>query len=487
MYAEGIEQPRMAMNTLPPGQQIASWHRTPPSRHVLATLCIVSAMHLWPHTIVSGQTGPTTNNPQVVSVVASKQGIWNTYFPDITRGKDSTLLVVFYSSPGHESDQGRIAMVHSSNQGRTWSSENVIVDTPLDDRDPSISHLKDGTLILNWFTRLSVPGGRLLRVNVARSTDNGESWSEPVVLQTPFSNVACSDKALELSDGSLIIPLYGFDAGGYSAAALVRSVDGGRTWPGASLRVIALDPSRRVMYYEPALVELEPGHVLCLLRTNVGDSFENHSYDGGEHWGTPARLTIKAHASNLLLCDNQFLVHCYGDVSGTFGAGRNVVMLVTPVGTEWPTGTQRLIYFAGQMDAAYPSSILLDKNTVLTVFYDAAKGFVGSVSTPLRDVVGTITGAGAVPTATGISAFPNPFNSVTHIALRLPSAAPAPEARVFDPLGREIATLRSATTWGTTFNFTWDGRTGDGGGAPSGVYYVQCGSHSSVVKLLLLR
>ena len=55
----------------------------------------------------------------------------------------------------------------------------VAVDTDLDDRDPSVACLKDGTLLLNWFTLQK----NQIAVLLARSTDNGKTWSEPVPIK----------------------------------------------------------------------------------------------------------------------------------------------------------------------------------------------------------------------------------------------------------------------------------------------------------------
>src|SRR5438128_5775330 len=80
-------------------------------------------------------------------------------FPDVCRLRNGDLFCVFYCGYGHVSKPsagwpkgGRIMAVRSSDNGQNWSKPVVVVDTDQDDRDPSVACLKDGTLLLNWFT-----------------------------------------------------------------------------------------------------------------------------------------------------------------------------------------------------------------------------------------------------------------------------------------------------------------------------------------------
>src|SRR5690348_9890624 len=73
-------------------------------------------------------------------------------FPDLCRLHNGELFCVLYSGYGHVSTPnaawpmgGRIMAVRSSDNGRTWSKPVVIIDTAPDDRDPSVACLKDGT------------------------------------------------------------------------------------------------------------------------------------------------------------------------------------------------------------------------------------------------------------------------------------------------------------------------------------------------------
>src|SRR5438552_1706663 len=130
-------------------------------------------------------------------------------FPDVCRLPNGELFCVFYSGYGHISTPsakwpkgGRIMAVRSSDNGQSWNKPLVVIDTDQDDRDPSVACLKDGTLLLNWF---ALQQGRVA-ILLARSTDQGKTWSEPIklTLDSPYS-FACSSPVRELPDGSLIL------------------------------------------------------------------------------------------------------------------------------------------------------------------------------------------------------------------------------------------------------------------------------------------
>ena len=138
-------------------------------------------------------------------------------FPDICRAKDGELLCAFYSGSGHVTTPsakwpkcGRIMAIRSRDEGKTWSKPVVIVDTPNDDRDPSLSCIKDGTLLMNWFALVpAAPSARGpwsgVRLLLSRLADSGRTWGEPerIDVKSEYS-FACSSPIRPLRDGSLL-------------------------------------------------------------------------------------------------------------------------------------------------------------------------------------------------------------------------------------------------------------------------------------------
>ena len=185
--------------------------------------------------------------------------------------------------------------VRSTDNGKTWSKPVVAIDTDLDDRDPSVACLKDGTLLLNWFTLQKNQAAVLL----ARSTDNGKTWSEPVQLKldSPYS-FACSSPVRQLADGSLILGLYCEDEKAKKTfGATVRSNDGGKTW-----KDLAYIGEKADIYLdaETDVVPLKDGKLLAALRSSKVDMHYAVSEDSGKTWGPVKSFGFKGHCPYFL-------------------------------------------------------------------------------------------------------------------------------------------------------------------------------------------
>ena len=52
---------------------------------------------------------------------------------------------------------GRAMLVRSTDQGKTWSKPEMLIDTPADDRHPAFVELQDGTVLCSFFTYAGEP------------------------------------------------------------------------------------------------------------------------------------------------------------------------------------------------------------------------------------------------------------------------------------------------------------------------------------------
>jgi hypothetical protein len=376
---------------------------------LVSALAVVTTMVLT--TVPTSADLSHPGEPDVV--VASGTGSHSTWFPTVERLDDGTLLVVYYDASSHTGPDGRIALVRSRDRGRTWSRPTVAVDTPFDDRDPSVVALSNGTLVLSWFevdwstTPLPTPGG----VWSARSTDGGRTWLPPVRARSarlgegrwtipPVASatpgLATSARIVELHDRSLLLPVYGNtpdDPDG--SISLLRSVDGGRTWPASLERPVATHPPGNT-FTEPALALLGDGSMQLAIRTNdVG--YWTSSRDGGRTWSTPVPSgPYQEQASDLLPVregGRRLLLQTWGDPSGLLGPGRPTAgRVITPDGVRHPI---RILYSGGRFDESYPSSVQVGAGTFFTVFYDAQRRIIGGRYSHISDYLGPCAGQSA--------------------------------------------------------------------------------------------
>jgi photosystem II stability/assembly factor-like uncharacterized protein len=129
------------------------------------------------------------------------------------------------------------------------------------------------------------------------------------------------------------------------------------------------------------------------------------------------------------------------------------------------------------------------RNLNAIYFYDENRGFaVGDSGVILYTSSGGVTGVrdreGSLPATFSLEQnYPNPFNPSTTIVFHLPGRSFV-SLKVFDVLGREIATLVSQELLAGDFPVTWDATA-----FPSGVYFYQLRGDSFVEtkKLVLLR
>ena len=285
-------------------------------------------------------------------------------FPDLCRLRNGDLYCVFYSGYGHVSTPndkwpkgGRIMAVRSSDTGKTWGKPALAIDTDQDDRDPSVACLKDGTLLLNWFTLQK----NQVAVFLARSTDQGKTWGEPVKLKldSPYS-FASSSPVRQLPDGSLILSLYHEDdKKGLAFGATVKSHDGGKTWKDVALigekAGVPLDA-------ETDVVRLLGGKLLAALRSSKVDMHYAVSDDSGKTWGPVRSFGFKGHCP-------YFLRHSGGVILLAHRVPDTCLHWSADEGKTWQ-GPVKIDTAGG----AYPSMVELPDGLVYCVYYEEGKG-----------------------------------------------------------------------------------------------------------------
>ncbi len=296
-------------------------------------------------------------------------------FPDVCRCANGDLLVVCYAGYDHVSfpredlpKGARICAVRSTDDGETWGEAFIVADTPWDDRDPHICCLKDGRLICNWFTyyggREDVArpgsGAHYKELWTCESSDNGVTWTEPKLIpNTTGAHWGCSGPIRELSDGTLIWPIYReYRNPLRNWSAVLRSSDGGETW----CDPIWVDEDN-ADNDEPDICEMPDGRLLCMMRSNGGDSmWYSWSEDKGLTWSKSKKVGFPGHAPYMLrTADGVLLVgHRLPSTSLHYSLDD---------GKTWSDTVQMDVTIG-----AYPSMVVLRDGTVLFVYYEEGAG-----------------------------------------------------------------------------------------------------------------
>jgi hypothetical protein len=286
-------------------------------------------------------------------------------FPDVCRLPGGDLVCVFYAGYAHVSlpndawpRGGRICLVRSSDEGRTWSQPQTLFDGEQDDRDPHIAALRDGTLACSFFQYRSVDGKIEFDTCLVASRDGGQTWdTQPRVLARRC--FACSAPVRQLSDGTCLLGVY-MANDSTAHGAVLRSTDGGKTWS----EPIAIDPDSGVrLDAETDVVELADGSLLAALRGDKKISMHfATSRDQGRTWSSVKDIGFAGHCPHLTRLSG-------GEILLAHRLPRTSLHISRDQGRSWqgPTEIDSVI-------GAYPSTVELMDRTVLVVYYEEGLG-----------------------------------------------------------------------------------------------------------------
>jgi sialidase-1 len=285
-------------------------------------------------------------------------------FPDACRLNNGDILCVFYAGYGHVSlpnDQwpkgGRICMVRSSDEGRTWTEPRILYDDPDDNRDPHIAQLSDGTLICSFFS-LRPHGSRweLVGVQLVRSYDGGETWQERA--ETLVPGHACSAPVRQMPDGTLILGLYGGD-GEAEWGGVIRSSDMGKTW---SDPIYIGKEARLPLDAETDVILLRDGTLYAALRSSKINMHYATSPDLGLTWSPVADIGFKGHCPHFTRLST-------GEILLTHRLPATSLHVSRDECKTWEGP-----YIIDDVGGAYPATVELKDGTVLAVYYEEGEG-----------------------------------------------------------------------------------------------------------------
>jgi sialidase-1 len=328
------------------------------------------------------------NNPQIVSspaitsptvpplAISHGSPDAGTYqaFPDMCRRKNGDIVAVFYAGYGHVSlpkppewpKGGRLCLVRSKDEGKTWSAPKTIYDDGEDNRDPHITELPDGRLALTFFSLK--PNDSLPRkfegtgVRIAYSRDGGETWdSTAQTLTDPADNWYCSAPVRVLPSGTWMLGVYRADPPVPAHGGVLRSTDQGKTWstpiPIGRYSDVPLDA-------ETDVIGLKNGTIYAALRCTKADEGMRYatSTDDGKSWSPVEDAGFHGEAPYL-----------YRMKSGAILLGvrrrPDTVLYVSRDETKTWKGPYQIDNVLG----AYPAIVELKDGSALVVYYTEGK------------------------------------------------------------------------------------------------------------------
>jgi len=244
---------------------------------------------------------------------------------------------------------GRTHIMHSDDNGITWSDPKNLIDTELDDRHPTILELDDGTLLCTFFT-YQLPG--VAQAKYVLSHDQGQTWSDPMIL--PGNAAAFGNgSAIQLMDGSIVIAAD--QDSPKEGIAILRSTDRGESFDLAS--VVETEHPQ----YEPTIAQLKNGQLVLITRRK-GDIY--WSNDGGKTWTDPVSTGVELFDPHLVVMPNGVLACFHGSYSG----GGLRVMLSPDNGRTWHGPAKDIGYSVDPSVYGYSSPVLLPDGTIYLVY-----------------------------------------------------------------------------------------------------------------------
>jgi sialidase-1 len=274
-----------------------------------------------------------------------------------------------------DNDFGEVAAITLDPDGRPIDQERIIVHCPVDGlnaMNPALARLPDGRLGLLYSHRISrhVSSRRFLT-----STDDGATWSEPVIVFGEGYVSGGHDRLNVLSTGRLLAPLHCSDdwEKHYLHTRVARSDDSGRSWRVSAPIVVPQvswpdRPGMESGCNEGGIAERADGSLLMTMRTAMGTQFASESFDQGETWSAPRTLEVPspsapAHLSRMPESDDLLLIWNPGyDGRLPMNGNRHTLLacVSTDGGRSWPHARRKVLVDDPTRNTDYPAVFYRD-------------------------------------------------------------------------------------------------------------------------------
>ncbi len=256
-------------------------------------------------------------------------------FPSVVHINNGEVLAAVALAEAFEAVNMHTYLCRSQDEGESWELAGQLYESkPLTSDAARITALPDGQLVAlvcehdrsehpsEGLTNPDNLGFVPTRFLLLRSTDNGQAWSEPQIVDPPLvgpSFELCSP-IVPLTDGRWLLPTStwrgwdGSQPNGMKMVAFV-SYDQGASWP--EYVDVMKDPAGNIIYWESKIIELPDGTLLTgawAYDEKAGEDMPNQyvvSADGGATWSQPQSTGLIGQTMSLLALEDGRILTVY--------------------------------------------------------------------------------------------------------------------------------------------------------------------------------
>lgn len=321
-------------------------------------------------------------------------------WPSVCRGPKGDLIAVCSGLRlAHVCPFGKVIMCRSYDEGRTWTRPQIIIDTPLDDRDAGVSVFNGDKLIVTSFNHyVDVQKGFPCDTPYAEamknayfsenritydlekkyygstyvvSKDDGITWSEIRHAPVTSPHGPCA-----LKNGGLLYmgnPKVYEDKKQLTPDKNILEIwfsPDAETW---EKYTVIENPQEGLYFCEAHIAELPDGTLLGTIRVQgklkTGEGvfciYQTESNDGGHTWTKPHQIVDAGSPPHVLVHSSGKLILVYGYRREPFGERAKIS---TDNGKTW--GEELILRDdAPSHDLGYPASVELKDGRIFTLYY----------------------------------------------------------------------------------------------------------------------
>ncbi len=320
---------------------------------------------------VSALTGFAGQDRQCIRVsrrldaVRTRVGLRGHFKAGMTRLTDGKLVVAVARKKQCDVP---LLIYESCDLGLSWEQIGETLPSYTSEREPSLTALPDGSLLLTSENAVGVERGS--RIPICRSIDDGRTWEMDSIEGTDYPRNIVIE-----ADGSLLMVRalsrwLSEEEHGSPNFRLDRSRDGGKSWE-FSEGIVDWDYATGG---EMSCIRLKDGRLLVAMRNQIkgteGEGFQDtylsESSDDGKHWATPWRMgnTGEVHAYLTELDDGRILA-TYVNYHIPWGI---YAVISEDSGKTWDIDNPIELALSADLDSGWPVTLQLSDGSLITCY-----------------------------------------------------------------------------------------------------------------------